>query len=245
MPPLEPYKQMLDYTYALGLYPALEALTHAPGRVRRVLLSTNLHDDQALHKLQALCEKHHIRTETADRLLKRVSGKENCFAAAVVTKEGDTPRANAPRHLVLHQPSDAGNAGTILRTALGFGFQDIAIIPPAVDIYDPRVIRASMGALFSLRIGFFNSMESYLARYPGRHLFLFMLEGAMPLAEAARSTDENALSLVFGNEGSGLPPAFAGFGTAVRIEQGSAIDSLNLAVAAGIGMHAFRGIEGR
>ncbi len=76
---------------------------------------------------------------------RRVSGKENCFAAAVVTKEGDAPRANAPRHLVLHQPSDAGNAGTILRTALGFGFQDIAIIPPAVDIYDPRVIRASMG----------------------------------------------------------------------------------------------------
>ncbi len=244
MPPLEPYRQTLDYTYALGLYPALEALSRAPQRVRRVLLGTKLREDAACQKLISLCGQHRIRTETADRLLRRLSGKDNCFAAAVVEKAGEALRDDAPRHLVLHQPADAGNAGTILRTALGFGYRDIAVIPPAVDIFDPHVIRASMGALFSLRIGFFDSMESYLAQNPGRRLYLFMLDGSLPLQEAVLSAPSAPLSLVFGNEGSGLPAAFASLGTAVRIEQSKAIDSLNLAVAAGIGMHAFRQTKG-
>ena len=244
MPPLEPYRQTLDYTYALGLYPALEALSRAPQRVRRVLLGTKLREDAACQKLISLCGQHRIRTETADRLLRRLSGKDNCFAAAVVSKSGKKPCLGSPRHLVLHHPSDAGNAGTILRTALGFGYRDIAVIPPAVDIFDPHVIRASMGALFSLRIGFFDSMESYLAQNPGRRLYLFMLDGSLPLQEAVLSAPSAPLSLVFGNEGSGLPAAFASLGTAVRIEQGEDIDSLNLAVAAGIGMHAFRQLKG-
>lgn len=42
-------------------------------------------------------------------------------------------------HIVLHHPSDSGNLGTILRTALGFGLKNIAIIRPAVDSDDPRV----------------------------------------------------------------------------------------------------------
>ena len=237
MPPLEPYRTGLDYSYAPGLFPALEALHHAPKRVRRVLVSSSLKEDEASAKLSALCEQHQVRMEQADRLLRRLSGKDNCFAAAVVTKESEALRPDAPRHLVLHHPMDAGNAGTILRTALGFGFQDIAIITPAVDVYDPRVIRASMGALFSLRLAFFDSMEGYLEEYPGRNLCLFMLEGAIPLSEMKISTP---FSLVFGNEGSGLPADFAALGTPVRIEQGDAIDSLNLAVAAGIGMHALR-----
>ncbi len=166
MPPLESYRTGLDYTYALGLFPALEALHHAPKRVRRVLVSSSLKEDETAAKLSALCEQHQVRMEQADRLLRRLSGKDNCFAAAVVTKESESPRGDAPRHLVLHHPMDAGNAGTILRTALGFGFQDIAIITPAVDVYDPRVIRASMGALFSLRLASLTAWKATWKRIP-------------------------------------------------------------------------------
>ncbi|MGI6688579.1 MAG: TrmH family RNA methyltransferase [Christensenellales bacterium] len=243
MPPLEPYRQSLDYTYALGLYPALEALSRAPDHVRRVLISSKLHKDEASEKLNALCVRHGIRMEAAERLLRRLSGKDNCFAAAVVSKTEDNIDAASPRHLVLHHPMDAGNAGTMLRTALGFGFRDVAIISPAVDVFDPHVIRASMGAFFSLRIGQFDSMESYHAGHPDRALYLFMLDGSIPLSEATAHKTKAPISLVFGNEGNGLPAHFAALGTPVRIEQSEAIDSLNLAVAAGIGMHAFSLIE--
>lgn len=65
---------------------------------------------------------------------------------------------------MLHHPSDSGNLGTILRTALGFGLKNIAIIRPAVDSDDPRVVRASMGAAFSLNIRHFDSFEQYSVR---------------------------------------------------------------------------------
>lgn len=240
MPPLEPYRSALDYTYALGLYPALEALSKAPHRVRRVLVNSRLNEDKTNDKLTALCANHAIRIESADRLLRRLSGKDNCFAAAVVQKKGDGIRPDSPRHLVLHNPMDAGNAGTILRTALGFGYQDIAIITPAVDVFDPHVIRASMGAFFSLRISHFDSMDHYVSSHSDRALYLFMLDGSIPLKEGVTRISSAPIGLVFGNEGNGLPASFAALGTPVRIEQSEAIDSLNLAIAAGIGMYTFR-----
>ena len=239
MPPLAPYGRQLPYSYALGLYPAMQALQHCPGSVTRVLTHSSLGTGEGAQALLSACERLRIRTEPADRLLKRLSGKDNCYAAAVFRKDPQTLQAGR-NHLVLVNPMDAGNLGTMLRTALGFGYEDIALILPCADPYEPQVIRASMGALFSLRLGLFGSMNDYLLKNPGRQLYLFMLDSAVPLSKIRPKKSEAPVSLVFGNEGSGLPPEFASLGTPVRIEQGEAIDSLNLAIAAGIGMYAFK-----
>ena len=121
---------------------------------------------------------------------------------------------------------------------LGFGLRDIAIIRPAADVFDPHVVRASMGALFSLRVAQFDSFEAYRALFPAHKLYPFMLDGSVLLADAVRNV-QTPYALVFGNEGSGLPPAFAAMGQAVRIPHSGDIDSLNLAVAAAIGAYAF------
>ena len=173
----------------------------------------------------------------ADRALERISKKENCFAAMVYKKAEGRFDEDSP-HIVLHHPSDSGNLGTILRTALGFGLKNIAIIRPAVDSDDPRVVRASMGAAFSLNVRHFDSFEQYRAQYPLRRLFPFMLTGAVPLDEAVQKVD-GPFSLVFGNEASGLPDEFAQIGVSTLIPHSQQIDSLNLAIAAGIGMYAF------
>lgn len=237
MASLETYRRGLSYTYALGLFPALEALTKRPDLVRRMLVSSKMIEDAGMERVRFLCGKHGIRIETADRLLGRLSRKENCFAAAVVTKSSD-PLWKDARHLMLHNPADKGNLGTILRTALGFHFVDVALVRPCADPNDPQVIRASMGAAFSMRIAEYDSFEAYLAEHPGRVLYPFMLDGAVPL-EAAAQNARAPYTLIMGNEGSGLPASFASLGTAVVIPHSDAIDSLNLSVAAGIGMYAF------
>ena len=178
-----------------------------------------------------------MRTEIADRALERISKKENCFAAMVYKKQEGVFDDGAP-HIVLVNPSDSGNLGTILRTALGFGLTNIAIIRPAVDSDDPRVTRASMGAAFSLHIRHFDSFKEYRAQFPERQLFPFMLTGAVPLDEAVGRV-RGEYALVFGNEATGLPDDFARLGTSTLIPHSSRIDSLNLAIAAGIGMYAF------
>ncbi len=238
MPSLEAYRSELDYSYAPGVFPSMECLLHRPESVRRLLVHSAAAGREGIGKLTALAEEHRIRIEEADRALGRISGKENCYAAAVFGKFRDELRKDCP-HVVLHRPGDSGNVGTILRTALGFGMEDVALIRPCVDVFDPRTVRASMGSLFRLRVRVYDSFGDYRAEHPDRTLYPFMLDASVPLREI-RDIPER-YSLVFGNEGSGLPAEFASMGQAVRIESNDKVDSLNLAVAAGVGIYYFSG----
>lgn len=238
MPSLSPYKADLDYGYAPGAFPAMECLLHRPECVRRVLLHSKAEGTEAAEKLTALAEKLCVRVETADKALGRISGKENCFAAAVFSKFQDDLAVGVP-HVVLHHPSDQGNVGTILRTALGFGVEDVALIRPCVDVFDPRVVRASMGSLFSLRVKVYQTFQEYQEEHPGRGLYPFMLDGSRSLPEVLSQPIPKNWTLIFGNEGSGLPGSFAQVGQPVRIPSNDKIDSLNLSIAAAIGLYGF------
>lgn len=238
MPSLSPYKADLDYGYAPGIFPAMECLLHRPDCARRVLLHTKAEGTEGAQRLCALADQLHVRVEIADKALSRISGKENCFAAAVFSKFDDPLAADRP-HVVLHHPSDQGNVGTILRTALGFGVEDVALIRPCVDVFDPRVVRASMGSLFQLRVRVYDTFDAYRAEHPDHHLYPFMLDGSRSLPDVLAADVPPLWALVFGNEGSGLPPEFSRMGQPVRIPSNERIDSLNLSVAAAIGIYGF------
>ena len=238
MPSLEGYKSSLDYSYAPGVFPAMECMLRRPENVRRLLVHSSAAGREGVEKLISLAGRHGIRVEEADRALARISGKENCFAAAVFEKFTDEPAPDRP-HVVLHQPGDSGNVGTIMRTALGLGLQDLVLIRPCTDPFDPKTVRASMGSLFGLRIRMYDSFGDYRNSYPEHALYPFMLDASLPLREVIRGEIPAKYSLVFGNEGSGLPAEFAGTGQPVRIESNDQVDSLNLAIAAGIAMYAF------
>ena len=237
MPSLSVYKSDLDYSYAPGVFPSMECLKHRPEQVRRLLLHSSAAGREGAEQLRSMAEALGIRVEEADRALARISGKENCYAAAVFGKFEDAPDAGKP-HVVLHNPGDSGNVGTILRTALGLGIEDVALIRPCVDVFDPKTVRASMGSLFALRVKVYDTFEDYRKEYPDRKLYPFMLDASVPLQEALRDRPKK-WTLIFGNEGRGLPKEFAQMGQAVRIESNDKVDSLNLAIAAGIGIYQF------
>ena len=238
MPSLSGYKSDLDYSYAPGIFPAMECLLARPERVRRLLVHTAAAGREGAEKLIALAEKNSVRVEEADRVLSRISGKENCYAAAVFEKFEDRLNPECPQ-VVLHQPGDSGNVGTILRTALGLGIEDVALIRPCVDLFDPRTVRASMGSLFRMRVKVYDCFEEYRNEMGERDFYPFMLDASVPLAEALEGPVSARRTLIFGNEGRGLPPEFAGIGQPVRIPSNEKVDSLNLARAAGIGIYAF------
>ncbi len=237
MPKLAPYDAALPYGYAPGVFPAHALLDARPGIARRLLVHSKAEGSEGVQKLIARCEALDVRVETADQALLRVSRKENCYAAIVFDKFRDALRADAP-HIVLHNPGDMGNLGTILRTCLGFGVRDLAIIEPAADVFDPRVVRASMGAMFAMRVATYDAFDGYRAEYPAHAPYPFMLDGAVPLCVAA-CAPRTPYALIFGNEGRGLPTSFAAVGTPVRIPHAADIDSLNLAVAVSIAAYSF------
>ena len=96
MPSLEGYRSHLDYSYAPGIFPAMECLLHRPEKVRRILVHSAAAGREGVGKLTAAAEERGIRVEEADRALARISGKDNCFAAAVFEKFSDSMADNRP-----------------------------------------------------------------------------------------------------------------------------------------------------
>ncbi|MDR1600520.1 MAG: TrmH family RNA methyltransferase [Oscillospiraceae bacterium] len=236
----QPYDRDSPVSYALGVYPSLALLELNPRCARRLLLDER-GGGEGIERLVKLCAGLGVRAEAAPRLLRRVSGKENCFAAVEFDK-GEACGEILPGkpHIALVQPSDQGNIGAILRSMVGFGFGDLAIIDKSADIFDPHTVRASMGALFALRVSVFGGggFDRYRAMYPEHAVYPFMLGASLTLGEAARSHAE-PYTLVFGNEGAGLPERYMDVGKPVVIPQRGVIDSLNLSVAVSVAMYAF------
>ena len=237
MPKLEPYSRKLTYSYALGVFPSLMLMEAQPQRALRLLLHPDGLKNEGVAKLREMCAERGVREEMAERVLRRESKKDNCFAALVFEKF-DSDLDPAACHAVLCQISDSGNLGTAMRSLLGFGIRDVALIRPCVDVFEPHALRASMGAFYKLRVHTYDSFADYRTAHPNRPLFPFMLDGAIPLNEAARGA-KKPFTLVFGNEQTGLPPEFAQMGQSVMIPQSSEIDSLNLAVAVSVGSYVF------
>ncbi|TAH66918.1 MAG: TrmH family RNA methyltransferase [Anaerolineaceae bacterium] len=231
---IKPYKKDATYSYTLGAFPTYELILSKPEHVVKVLIHSGYTDTE---KLKTLCTKHNILLEVNDKLIGRLSDKENCYVAGVFEKY-DCKLSKDKPHVVLVNPSNMGNLGTILRTIVGFGIYDIAIVLPGADIFNPKCVRASMGALFKLNFQLYDSFEDYRRQYDMHDVYTFMIneEHTQNLRDCQKS---KLFALVFGNEASGLDDSYLKVGTSLMIPQSADVDSLNLTIAVGIGVYEF------
>lgn len=237
---LKPYKKDFPFSYSCGVFPTCELLDTRPGMLKKLVVTSDSLENAGVKKLIEGAEKLQIPVAVDDKTAERIYPKENTRAIGVFTKY-ETPLDPSANHIVLVNPSDMGNLGTIIRTMAAFELMDLAVITPAADIFDPKVIRASMGAFFRLRCTRFSSFEEYTASLsgsnaPSRAFYPFMLGGKTMETVKHQS---GCFSLIFGNEASGLPERFSEVGQPVRIDHANTVDSLNLPVAASIGIYYF------
>lgn len=228
---IKPYKKALEFSYATSAYVVIEMLRYKPDIVINVYVHSNFVDKLGLAEL---CHANNIPIIYSNKAFNLINQKQNCYVIGVFRKYETTLQSDKP-HIVLVNPSDMGNIGTIIRTAAGFNIKNIAIITPAVDIFDPKTIRASMGSIFRINFQLYADFPRYVSAYGEHNLFPFMLDGTASLNEC----EPCLFSLIFGNEASGLGKTFAHIGKSVKIPISGEIDSLNLSIAAGIGMYVF------
>src|SRR2546421_304440 len=136
---LRKYKKELGYSYSFGVFPTLELLETQSAHVIRIILSSKGETNSGVLKIRKLCREQSIKIEVNDILLNRLSPKENVHALGVFRKYNSCLIHNE-NHVVLVHPGDSGNLGTIIRTMLGFQVHNLALIKPAVDIFDPKVV---------------------------------------------------------------------------------------------------------
>lgn len=231
---IKSYKKDAEYSYVQGAFPTFELLDAMPDMVEQVIVHSSFTD---MDKLKERCERMTVPFIINDKLISKLSDKENVFVIGVFRKFTQELKADRP-HIVLVNPSNMGNLGTIIRTSCGFGIYDLAYIEPAADIFNPKTVRASMGSLFRIRHQGFKSFDAYRAAYPDHEVFTFMLNGARPLTVSDCPKPE-LFSLVFGNEATGLDDSYLSRGTSIIIPQTEFVDSLNLTIAVGIGEYMF------
>ena len=212
-----------------------ELLLSRPKSLRAVYVHPAVTKNDNYFKLIEKCESLGISPTESEKAFNILSPKENCFVIGEFEKYSMALDEGEP-HIALVSPMNAGNVGTIMRTALGLGYENIAIIEPCTDPFSPEVVRSSMGAIFSLNVEVFKSIDEYRARFEHK-LYPFMLTASLPIEQVEFVPP---YALVFGNEAHGLPEEFAALGQSVIIPCTDKVDSLNLSIAAAIGMYEAR-----
>ncbi|MGM0446174.1 MAG: TrmH family RNA methyltransferase [Bacillota bacterium] len=139
--------------------------------------------------------------------------------------------------LVLDRVQDPGNMGTIIRTAVAAGFQSIIITKGSVDIFNLKVLRSTVGAIYS--IPFIKDVEL-------NQLKSMLKDKKQNIYAADLNTDmyynrlkyKTPLSLIIGNEARGIRAELLDLADQkVKIPIRGDIESLNAAVAAGLMMY--------
>ncbi|MEO7217921.1 MAG: RNA methyltransferase, partial [Gemmatimonadaceae bacterium] len=140
--------------------------------------------------------------------------------------------------LLLDGVQDPGNVGTILRTAQAFGVTVTIALPGTVDLWNPKVVRAAMGALFTHR-AFHADVEQALkfVRDGSMQLWATAADGESVTSHAG-SRAGKGLAIVVGNEGHGVSPQIVAAADRTVAIPVRGVESLNVAVATGILLHA-------
>ncbi|MBI4986812.1 MAG: RNA methyltransferase [Rhodocyclales bacterium] len=133
--------------------------------------------------------------------------------------------------ILLDAVQDAGNVGTIMRTAAAAGVRDVVLGPGCAGAWSPRVLRAAQGAHFGLRIRPAADLAQVVARY-GQLSVAAVAAGGTSLYDADLS---GPVAWIFGNEGTGVAAELAALATArITIPMAGGSESLNVAAAAAV-----------
>lgn len=187
---------------------------------------------QADPLLQEAAAKKHI---VPDALMAGISGLESPAGVGFVwdlPPQGDI-ESGLPT-VVLDRLQDAGNVGSILRSAAAMGFAQVVSLKGSAALWSPKVLRAGMGAHFTLKLregleGDDLAALSVPMLVTSSHRGDFLHQACLPWPCA----------WVFGHEGQGVSGQIESMASrSVRIVQPGGEESLNVAAAAAICLHA-------
>ena len=231
---MKKYKKEDLESYTLGTTLTLELLNKKREYVTRVYIHSKQEHNDIYNKIVKICNDSNIEIIASDKIINLLSDKENCYVIGVF-KKFTTNISSNENHIVLVNPSNMGNLGTIIRSSVGFGINNLIIIKPAVDIFNPKVIRSSMGAIFNVNFVYYDNFKEYIDSYK-RNYYPFMLKAKNTLDRVQK---KEPYSLIFGPEASGLDDEFLNIGTPILIKHKNTIDSLNLDNAVSIALYEF------
>ena len=162
------------------------------------------------------------------KLKESLSSLKNSNEDIALVKYLDIKEVSSDTILLIDDVRDPSNLGTILRTALAFNIKDVVLSLNTVDLYNPKVLRASEGAIFSLNI-----LREDLISFISKHKDYKVLSTSLK-ANDLKALKTNKKMIVIGNEGKGVSEEILKISDDYLKIPIKNIDSLNVAIATSI-----------
>lgn len=220
--------------YIIEGFKMIEEAFEANQQVAFIVINESVINDRRARKISSLAEKgsagmYHVDEKEFDKLssLETPPG-----ILAIIEKKGEFVEENRPL-LILDAIKDPGNLGTIIRTADWFGLDNVVIGKGSVDVYNSKVLQATMGSVF--HVNFIQDQDVLTLirelKKKGYTIIATSLEGV----EDEPVIQENRFAVIMGSEASGVKrDVLELVDHAYRIPGRGKAESLNVAVAAGI-----------
>lgn len=202
-----------------------EAIKHAPDCLVQVFGTENI---------SSTLPKHVAFHEIDSKTLEKISALKHPQKQVAICNYLPSSSASSDFCIALDTIQDPGNLGTILRLAAWFGVKKIIASKETADYYNPKVVQASMGAIFNVDIEYVDLKTAFAATE-------LPIYGALLAGENVYAKKINKKGiLVMGNEGSGISAELLPFiSDPVTIPQFGKGESLNVAMATAVLLSEF------
>lgn len=229
-----------------GLRSVEEAIA-SPWNIETVLMTPEF-ISAASHQniLQQMREKKISTYSISSKELNKITDTVHAQGIVAVVQQTLQSQANPDKLqsyniiVAVDEIAEPGNLGTIIRTCDWFGVDAMLMSKNSVELFNPKVVRATVGSIFHIPIVAEVDMPSVLQklRTKGFHIYTTVIEGGVDVTKV--SWREKAV-FVFGNEARGISADIVQLAdTKIRIPRIGKAESLNVGIACGIVLASFR-----
>ncbi len=224
--------------FAEGIRLVVEAASSGTPLELLVVAPELLHGRAGSQVVAELAERNVPALEVSPEVFVSISQRENPQGIGIVARSQyqsleDLSPASGLCWVALVRPQDPGNLGSILRTCESVGAGGVVLLDTSVDAYDPKSVRASMGAIFTQRV--VQTDLAGLSRWREEHRVTMIGVTGDGHRNYRELEYRRPLILLMGSEREGLSrEEVAASDDTVFLPMAGASDSLNLSVATGI-----------
>lgn len=207
------------------------------GKLQKIYLSESLYDESLAELLTSY--DYEIIADAVFRKVSDTITPQGILGLVAMPRysQEEILQCQKPYYLLLDDIRDPGNLGTMIRTAEGAGMSAVILSQSSVDLFNPKVVRSTMGAIFRMPYCYVESLPETIRqiRNRGCQVYATAMEGSVVYDQPDYTT---GAAVVIGNEANGISDeVFREMPVNIRIPMEGHLESLNAAISAAVIMY--------
>ena len=233
------YRKKYQKYYIEGIKLVKEAFKYNDFNILEIFISEKVKSEEKISEIISMATKKDIKIiYTTHDIIEKISEQKNAegvIAIINIPQNISKEEITEKNFTILENISDPGNLGTILRTYSALGIKEIGITKESVDPFSPKVLRASMGAIFKIKIHIIEDILETLDYFEkeGYNVYLTDMDGENIYKKEFKKEEKNII--IFGNEANGISSKLKNkFKNKLKIPMKDTTESLNISISASV-----------